>query len=435
MNRLMNPMNNSSKHIQSNRTDIISIGSVILGNTIIYSSSQATAILLGLYISYINLHITPISAIQVGLIGTGYRVVEFIFDPIMGGLSDRLGRKFFLLIGPICNLVAVLIYPSFTSLWVIFFLLFLEGLGAAMRSPVGISFLTDATSGSEKMRGRTMGVYQLSSLTSLVLGYALGGIIWDWAGTSGFRLLAPVYIIGILIIIFGTKDQKHVSTDRLQIGKKLLLIFKNRELTRILPAWISLSAVLGAWMSQSVFQLVGQIRNNDQLLVGRLNGTQVGLVLAIFSIIFASGTVIWGFLIGRITKIKIMFVSLLGSFLCCFAIIVLNHAVFLIEGSSAWLFVIFLAMLGLGIFAQSGFTPTALAFIGDLSENYPSNRGTIIGFYYLFLSVGQLLGAWFGGVFAQILQIDGIILLTIILVTVGLVNLFSINYKQMGDKL
>lgn len=426
-------MNNSTKHIQSNRTDIISVGSVILGNTVIYGSSQATAILLGLYISYINLHITPISAIQVGLIGTGYRVVEFIFDPIMGGLSDRLGRKFFLIIGPICNLVAVLLYPSFTSLWVIFFLLFLEGLGAAMRSPVGISFLTDATSGSEKMRGRTMGVYQLSSLTSLVLGYALGGKIWDWAGTSGFRLLAPVYIIGILIILFGTKDQKHISTDRLQIGKKLLLIFKNRELTRILPAWLSLSAVLGAWMSQSVFQLVGQVRNNDQLLVGRFNGTQVGLILAIFSIIFASGTVAWGFLIGRITKIKIMFVSLLGAYLCCFALTVLNHTFLHLDGSPNWLFIIFLVILGIGVFAQSGFTPTALAFIGDISEGHERDRGTIIGFYYLFLSVGQMIGAWFGGIFAQFLQIDGVIILTIVLVTTGILNLFFISRRQMEE--
>jgi MFS family permease len=184
-------------------------------------------------------------------------------------------------------------------------------------------------------------------------------------------------------------------------------------------------------MSQSVFQLVGQVKNNDQLLVGRFNGTQVGLVLAIFSIIFASGTVAWGFLIGRITKIKIMFVSLLGAYLCCFALIVLNHTFLHPNGSSNWLFVIFLVLLGGGVFAQSGFTPTALAFIGDLSEGHESDRGTIIGFYYLFLSVGQMLGAWFGGIFAQFLQIDGVIILTIVLVTTGILNLFFISRRQM----
>jgi MFS family permease len=68
-----------------------------------------------------------------------------------------------------------------------------------------------------------------------------------------------------------------------------------------------------------------------------------------------------------------------------------------------------------------------LAYLADISEDFVAERGAIVGVYYFFLSVGQLLGAWLGGVFAQIAKLDGLILLSIGLITVGFVTLLLIR--------
>ncbi|MBC8492546.1 MAG: MFS transporter [Chloroflexi bacterium] len=417
---------------QGSRKLYRSIASCIAGNFFALLSAQATAIMLGLYLSYINNYVHPVSAVDVGLIGTGYRVAEFIGDPVMGALSDMKGRKPLMFFGPLVSAVVVVVYPATASLVAIFALLAFEGLSAAMRAPATLSFLADATSTSDRLRGRTMGVHQITILGGMVLGYAVGGLLWDALGINAFRIITLAYLLGAGIILLGIEEQLKPSRQRIQEVRRYLRITTNPVFIRFLPAWIAMSAVLGAWLSQTVFQLSAQPGQTDQALVGRFSSVQIGVILAILAIVFAGGTLAWGLLMDRLSKTTVMLVATLGAYLYCVALLVMNHSEI---GSDVGLTVpaVFTTiLLGAGIFIQSGFAPAALAYLADVSEDFAAERGAIIGVYYVFLSVGQLLGTWFGGVAAQIANLDGLIFLNIGLVTVGLVTLLLIRPMRTG---
>lgn len=76
---------------------------------------------------------------------------------------------------------------------------------------------------------------------------------------------------------------------------------------------------------------------------------------------------------------------------------------------------ILLAVGALALLVLSGFTPAALTYLAEISEHFPGHRGSMMGLYSVFLGVGQLLGGWLGGFFAQAWQIDGLILATALL--------------------
>jgi len=379
--------------------------------------------MLGLYMSYLNQYIHPISAVQVGFIYTGYRLVEFLGDPVMGALSDRYGRKPFMLLGPLFSALAVQVYPSATTFIAILLLLTIEGLNAAMRPSVSLSYLSDVTTGSEKLRGRTMSIYQLALLLSIVGGYLIGGSLWDRLGATGFRLISILYLLGMSVIWIGVKEAPQRADAHRYTLKEYFQLARNPAILGFLPTWLAMAAILGAWLSQIAYQMSARSDESGQALVGGFSGVQIGLVLAAFALIYAAGTLGWGFLMGKRSKIRLVLISLSGILLCGLGLLVINHPPAEANGLASMLLITAYILLGVGILLQSGFSPLAFAYLADLSEGFPGERGAILGGYYLFLSIGQLLGAWLGGLFAQAHQLDGVIYLSLGLAVLGILNL------------
>jgi MFS family permease len=235
--------------------------------------------------------------------------------------------------------------------------------------------------------------------------------------------------MGIGIILVGLEEPLQRSRREPQDIQRYLRVVTHPTVIRFLPAWIGLNAIMGAWLSQTTFQLSAHPISTGQMLLGRFSGTQIGLILACFAILFAVGTVVWGLLIGRLSKMTILLLASLGIYLCCMALLIINHPLAATPASLSAPVLLAVVLLGAGIFVQSGFTPAAFAYLADLSEKFRAERGAIIGVYYLFLSGGQLLGIWLGGISAQLAQVDGLILLSAALVSVVFATLLLIRAR------
>jgi len=83
-----------------------------------------------------------------------------------------------------------------------------------------------------------------------------------------------------------------------------------------------------------------------------------------------------------------------------------------------------------GVFAESSFAPSALAYLADISEDVAKDRGLLMGLYSIFLGVGQLLGNGFGGLFAKTWGFDGLIFLTMLLAFVALISLLMLFRQE-----
>ena len=117
------------------------------------------------------------SGVQLGLILTGYAGAQFLFAPVWGRLSDRLGRRRVMLCTIAGTSAALLWLGLAHSLLAMFAARFLAGAFAANVS-VAAAYVSDVTDESE--RTRWMGLLGACFGVGFVLGPALGGLLSHW---------------------------------------------------------------------------------------------------------------------------------------------------------------------------------------------------------------------------------------------------------------
>ena len=72
------------------------------------------------------------------------------------------------------------------------------------------------------------------------------------------------------------------------------------------------------------------------------------------------------------------------------------------------------------VLAESGFAPAAVSYLARLASEQRADRGLFMGLYSVVLGLGQLVGSWLGGPFADRWGMDGILVLTTVLGTIAL---------------
>ena len=85
-----------------------SVTPLLIGTFILRVNGAAASIILGRFLAQLaSEHGHSISSIHVGLIAVAYYAIELSLAPFMGAISDRIGRRFFLIVGPIVGLIQV----------------------------------------------------------------------------------------------------------------------------------------------------------------------------------------------------------------------------------------------------------------------------------------------------------------------------------------
>jgi MFS family permease len=115
--------------------------------------------------------------VELGLILTGYAGAQFLFAPVWGRVSDRMGRRRVMLCTIAGTSAALLWLGLAQSLVAMFAARFLAGAFAANVS-VAAAYVSDVTDESE--RTRWMGLLGACFGVGFVLGPALGGLLSHW---------------------------------------------------------------------------------------------------------------------------------------------------------------------------------------------------------------------------------------------------------------
>jgi MFS family permease len=154
--------------------------------------------------------IMPLYAIQLGAGGTelGFIIAAFnlarsVFNPVVGRLSDRLGRKPFMLVGLFCYALLSVAYILAASVAGLIAVRFLHGLAAVCVAPVAMAVVAEIA--PPRRLGIYMGTLSMALMLGVGAGPLLGGIIKDWLGTEAAFLtmggLALVTSVGILAFV------------------------------------------------------------------------------------------------------------------------------------------------------------------------------------------------------------------------------------------
>jgi len=152
------------------------------------------------------------SNFELGLIVSGFTISQFFVQPFFGGLSDRYGRKIFMLGGMACYGLVAFLYVFASTLPQVFLVRLLHGVGAGMIWPALSAFVIDL-SPLEK-RGETMGILAAVEMVGFAVGPFLGGLLYSLGGMNapfwGCTLLAFAATAMIWIFIrerFHPKEQ------------------------------------------------------------------------------------------------------------------------------------------------------------------------------------------------------------------------------------
>lgn len=149
---------------------------------------------LGFIIPLFPIYVTQKGAnnLQLGLIISGFTISQFLVQPFFGGLSDRFGRKPFMLGGMVCYSLVALLYIFAESLIQVFLVRLLHGVAAGMIWPALAAFVIDQ-SPLEK-RGEIIGILSAIEMLGFAIGPFLGGLLYGWGGMDlpfwGCTLLA-----------------------------------------------------------------------------------------------------------------------------------------------------------------------------------------------------------------------------------------------------
>ena len=391
-------------------------------------------VMVGFYLRYLHdAGIQDATPLTVALFAVAFFATELVGAPIFGALSDRHGRKRFMILGPLFGAAAVQITAMTAALPLLLITRLLEGLSTASSLPATLSYISNATSHSPVARGRAVSLWEITTIGGLALGFRIGGTLWDDFGPGGFSGVAIVYLVSTAVFYWGMRHQPRATPAEPSHSRRLIQILRQDDILRFAPAWVAFSAIVGLWLNHLPYQLSGTVRHPSQNLMGGFSGEAAGTILAIYALLFSLGVFLWGLLFARMRRVIIMLIANVGVFIATFASYGINHVPLHTHGLVVGLLIVFVA----GVMLESGFTPAALGYLADISEDYLEDRGAIMGLYSVLLGIGQLIGGGLGGPFAQRWGMDGVILLTALFGLVAMatvLRLYQIENNLISDQ-
>lgn len=115
------------------------------------------------------------SYIVIGLLSASYSLMHFLFSPLWGRLSDRIGRRPVMLIGLAGSAVAFLMFGLAKSLFMLFAARLLSGILSSATLPTAQAYIADTTSVEDRAKG--MGLIGAAFGLGFIFGPALGGVL------------------------------------------------------------------------------------------------------------------------------------------------------------------------------------------------------------------------------------------------------------------
>src|ERR1043165_7014325 len=113
----------------------------------------------------------------VGLLFASYSIMQLIFTPILGRLSDKYGRRPVLFLSLLGKGAGFLILGFATSLWMLFAGRIIDGITGGNISTAQ-AYIADVTTPENRAKG--MGMVGAAFGLGFIFGPAIGGILSKW---------------------------------------------------------------------------------------------------------------------------------------------------------------------------------------------------------------------------------------------------------------
>jgi len=136
---------------------------------------------------------------QVGLLFASYSVMQFIFAPVLGRLSDKYGRRPVLLVSLLGTASGFLIIGFANTLWLLFVGRIIDGISGGNISTAQ-AYIADVTTKEDRAKG--MGLIGAAFGLGFVFGPAIGGILSRWGINVPFLFAGMLALLNAVLLFF-----------------------------------------------------------------------------------------------------------------------------------------------------------------------------------------------------------------------------------------
>ena len=157
------------------------------------------------------------STTDIGIMTSLYAFAQFLASPIVGRISDRMGRKVVIVSGLSLYMISEIIFALSNSLWLFNVSRIIGGLSAAMFMPTSMAMAADLT--DKKERARVIGWISAAFSGGLILGPGIGGLLANFSIKTPFWAAAALGLIStIFTIIFLVDEPQNLMTKSEKIS-------------------------------------------------------------------------------------------------------------------------------------------------------------------------------------------------------------------------
>lgn len=314
----------------------------------------------------------------VGICVAIFALMNFIFGPLWGGMSDRKGRRPVMLLSIFITFCSNILLSFVSGAFTLFLARFIAGIGSANIS-VAQAYMADIS--DHKDRTKNMGMIGAMFGIGFIIGPYIGGVLKDWSGDgSVFWVGMGAAILNALNLFSGylflKESNQHIDPD------------KKRNLNPIIP--------IVKWIKQPVFQQLmflffsyvvafSIMQITSGLLWKEKYSLTVKEATYVFAFIGITSAIFQGLLVGKIARMfssRHMIIS--GS-------ILMGLGLASIPLPPKGMFLPWeLIACGVLSFGNSLITPAVTSWLSKIAP--PANIGQVLGANQSFSSLARVIG-------------------------------------------
>lgn len=321
--------------------------------------------------------------LYIGLIFGSFSISRSFFLPYFGRLSDRKGRKPFIVTGLIAYAAVSFAFMFSETVGGLITIRFFQGIASAMLMPVCQAYIGDiAPPGRE---GTVMGLFNVAMFTGLSIGPVLGGLINDrFSLDAAFAAMGLLSVAGFFMSLYFLPA---VSTEKVRRQARPVVTWRSLMMDRSI---IALFAIRGAYAA-----CIGIIWGFLPVLAAaelKLTSAHIGFLVTLGVLVSGIMHVPMGFLADRVSRRGMV---LVGS-----GIIVVAVAAF--YGAHTF-YQMLAASLVFGV--GGGIAMPAQMALAVAAGSRTKAMGAVMGVLTLAHSLGMLAGAVLAGGLMDVLSL------------------------------
>ena len=244
-----------------------------------------------------------------GMIFSGYAISRAIIMPVMGGLSDKYGRKIFIASGLVLLAVISLLYLPAHNVYTLTAVRLLHGLAAGMIIPIAMAYAGEVA--QEGKEGRAMGIISMIFYLGIAVGPLLGGIFWHLFGAASvFYVMSGISVFALLLVLPFLPEIKNPKASKTEEHEPFKTLIK-RDAVKI----ILIIGFISAFRTGVLLSFLPSHASGFNI-----NVAQVGIIISVGILFTGVLQPYFGNVADKLSKYKMLLQIIIGSFISTIAL-------------------------------------------------------------------------------------------------------------------